>query len=244
MKRLHTFSQNFLRSPRFVAELIGHTSIKASDTVYDIGAGSGVVTSVLAKKCHTVVAVEIDPRMAAKLRDNMRDYTNVTVYQADFLSMPLPHTPYKVFANIPFSLSAVIVRKLSEAQFPPQAAYLIVQKQFANKLLSDGNRYTSQLAIMLGPKFAVRIRKPLQRSDFVPRPNVDTVLLEIKLRPVPLINEAELPMFQQFVAGCFIEPRKLARAPLERVNIAPGTKASSLSLDAWIALYAAATSPK
>jgi 23S rRNA (adenine-N6)-dimethyltransferase len=230
MKRLHTFSQNFLRSPRLVAELVGHTSIKPSDTVYDIGAGSGVTTSVLAKRCHSVIAVEIDPRMAAKLRENMRQHQNVTVYQADFLNMPLPHTPYKVFANIPFSLSAAIVRKLTEAQFPPDDAYLIVQKQFAYKLLPAGGHYTSQLAIMLGPHFAVRVRKHLLRSDFVPSPNVDTVLLEIKRRPLPLIEPAELPMFQQFVANCFTDPRKMSK-------VLPGKKASELILEEWVTLF-------
>jgi 23S rRNA (adenine-N6)-dimethyltransferase len=230
MKRLHTYSQNFLRSPRIVAELIGHTSIKQSDTVYDIGAGSGVVTSVLAKRSRSVIAVEIDPRLAAKLRDNMREHTNVTVYQADFLNMPLPHTPYKVFSNIPFSLSAAIVRKLTDAQFPPDDAYLIVQKQFGNKLLPTGDHFTSQLAITLGPNFAVRIRKHLQRSDFVPSPNVDTVLLEIKRRPVPLIEPAELPMFQQFVGNCFTDPRKMAK-------VLPGKKASELNLEEWVTLF-------
>lgn len=239
MKRLHTFSQNFLRSPRTVAELIGHTNIKAADTVYDIGAGSGVVTMVLAKRCREVIAVEIDPRMAAKLRDNMRSQSNVTVYQADFLTMPLPHTPYKVFANIPFSLSSAIVHKLTEAQFPPDTAYLIVQKQFAQKLLPDSARYTNQLAIMLGPTFAVRIRKPLRRSDFVPQPNVDTVLLEIKRRPEQLVSDAELPMFKQFVTQCFTDPRRFARAPLAAVGIKPDLRASQLTLKEWLVLFAA-----
>jgi 23S rRNA (adenine-N6)-dimethyltransferase len=239
MKRLPTFSQNFLRSPRLVAELIGHTSIKPTDTVYDIGAGTGVVTSALARRCRSVVAVEIDPRMAAKLRDNMRQCQNVTVYQADFLAMPLPQTPYKVFANIPFSLSSAIVRKLTETPFPPDDAYLIVQKQFAYKLLPESNRFTNQLAIMLGPQFAVRVRRHLLKSDFTPSPNVDTVLLEVKRRPVPLINKEELPMFQQFVTGCFNDPRKLAKAPLVAAGIKPDARASDLMLPQWIALFAA-----
>jgi 23S rRNA (adenine-N6)-dimethyltransferase len=238
MKRLHTFSQNFLRNPRLVAELIGHTSIKPSDIVYDIGAGSGVVTSVLAKRCHSVVAVEIDPRMATKLRDNMRQFTNVSVYQADFLTMPLPQTPYKVFANIPFSLSSAVVHKLTETPFPPDDAYLIVQKQFAQKLLPESNRFTNQLAIILGPQFAVRVRRHLLRTDFTPAPHVDTVLLEIKRRPVSLVDKEDLPMFQQFVTGCFTDSRTFAKAPLAAAGIMPGVKASDLTLSQWIALFA------
>lgn len=51
MKRLHTYAQqHFLRSPRLVAELIGHSNIRKNDTVYDLGAGSGVIASVLARR--------------------------------------------------------------------------------------------------------------------------------------------------------------------------------------------------
>src|SRR4051812_28038866 len=51
MPRLHTYSQHFLRSPRIVAELIGHSNVRKNDIVYDLGAGSGVIASVLANKC-------------------------------------------------------------------------------------------------------------------------------------------------------------------------------------------------
>jgi 16S rRNA A1518/A1519 N6-dimethyltransferase RsmA/KsgA/DIM1 with predicted DNA glycosylase/AP lyase activity len=113
MKRLDSHSQHFLRNPRFVAELVGHTSIKKSDTVYDIGAGSGVISSVLAERCQKVVAIEIEPRTAEKLRANMAGLPNVSVYEGDFLTMPLPDSPYKIFANIPFHLSSPILHKIT-----------------------------------------------------------------------------------------------------------------------------------
>ena len=65
MKRLAHYSQYFLRSPRLIKELVGHTSIKRTDTVYDIGAGSGVISSVLAGRSGSVVAIVFEPRMAA-----------------------------------------------------------------------------------------------------------------------------------------------------------------------------------
>ena len=125
MKRLANYSQYFLRSPKLIKELVGHSSVNRHDTVYDIGAGSGAISSVLAERAKSVVAVELEPRMASKLRSNMEQYSNVTVYQGDFLSMPLPKTAYKVFANISFHLSSPIVRRLTQAENPPEAIYLI-----------------------------------------------------------------------------------------------------------------------
>ena len=230
MKRLAHYSQYFLRSPGLIKALVGHTAINNKDVVYDIGAGSGVISSVLAERCKAVVAVEFEPRMAEKLRSNMEQYSNVTVYQGDFLETPLPKGPYKVFANIPFHLSSPIVRRLAEADNPPVATYLIVQKQFANKLLPDFDGFTGQLGMMIGPVFAAKIRKRLKRTDFWPHPNVDTVMIELLLRPELLIPRDRMPAYRQFIEGCFSNPKIFAfRAILSWIIARPGVIACSAS---------------
>jgi len=237
MKRLAHFSQHFLRSPRLVKELVGHTSITKNDLVYDIGAGSGVIASVLAQRCRQVVAVEAEPRTATKLRANMKEFSNVKIYQGDFMTMPLPDVPYKIFANIPFHLSSPIVRRITDAATAPLAAYLIVQKQFANKLLPDSDRFTGQLGMLIGPWFAVRIRKRLQRTDFWPHPNVDTVLLEIIPRTTPLVSHARRAAYHRFTVECFSDPRKFAKMPLSQVELPADIKPSQMKLDQWVALF-------
>lgn len=237
MKRLAHYSQYFLRSPGLIKALVGHTNINARDVVYDIGAGSGVISSVLAERSKAVVAVEFEPRMAEKLRGNMEKYSNVTVHQGDFLKMPLPDSAYKVFANIPFHLSSPIVRRLAEAKNPPKATYLIVQKQFANKLLPDFDGFTGQLGMMIGPIFAVKIRKRLQRTDFWPHPNVDTVMVELMLRPQPLIDIIKMPAYRKFIEGCFSDPKIFAKMPRTQVGISLDTKPSQMKLIQWVELF-------
>ena len=241
MKRLDTYSQNFLRSPQLVKELIGHTSIDHDDIVYDIGAGSGVISSVLAERCKSVIAVEFEPRMVVKLRENMGKYPNVKIYQDDFLTMPLPKGPYKICANIPFHLSSLIVRKITEADNPPMAAYLIVQKQFANKLLPDSDRFTGQLGMMIGPTFAVRIRKHLRRTDFSPPPNVDTMFIEIIRRSEPLIDIKKMPSYRKFIEGCFSDPKIFVKTPRITIGLAPDIKPSQMKLAQWVELFKTVT---
>lgn len=239
MKRLANYSQYFLRSPQLIKELVGHSSVNRHDVVYDIGAGSGAISSVLAERAKSVVAVEFEPRMASKLRSNMEQYSNVTVYQGDFLSMPLPKTAYKVFANIPFHLSSPIVRRLTQAEYPPEAIYLVVQKQFANKLLPSSDRFTGQLGMMVGPEFAVRIRRRLLRTDFFPHPNVDTVLLEMLHRPEPLIERSRMAEYRQFIEDCFSTPKIFAKAPRSAVGLPSDIKPSQMKLAQWVALFEA-----
>ena len=232
MKRLDTHSQNFLRSPRLVQELVGHSTIKKSDTILEIGAGSGVITSVLAKRTAKVIAYEYDARMIAKLRDNLGKFDNITLVQGDFLAAELPDDPYKVFANIPFHLSSPIIKKLTESPRRPKAIYLIVQKQFANKFLIDKPGFTGMLGAQVAPLYTARVRQKLQKTDFWPKPAVDTVLFELKLREEQLIPEQKLGNYRNFIAGCFADPRLYAKAG------GKDKKPSELSTDEWLSLFA------
>lgn len=188
--------QNFLKSPKLALFLIGHSNIKKRDLVIDIGAGSGVITSALAKRCKKVIAVEKDAETAKRLRENLtrQNITNVEVFEGDFREMKLPDEPYKIFANPPFSLSAEVFYKLlslenldgkickkeDEAPRRPEAIYLILQKQLALKLIITERHYTSQLGRLLTEDYATKIRLPLKPTDFTPPPKVPTVLFEAK----------------------------------------------------------------
>lgn len=180
--RNHLLSQHFLKSPRLALILIGHSNLKKRDTVLEIGAGSGVITSALAHRVHHVIAIEPDHTTAEKLRTNLkkRDIENVEIIEQDFLDYTLPTSTYKVFSNPPFHLSSKIVHKLIEANNPPESFYLILQKQFALKLLNTDRHYTSQLGLQLIQNYQTKIRLPLKHTDFTPPPAVPTVFFEAK----------------------------------------------------------------
>ncbi len=237
MPRLNDYSQHFLRGPRLVAELIGHSNIRKNDIVYDLGAGSGVIASVLANKCKKVIAVENEPEALKKLRTNLGNILNVDIVDQDILKLKIPDGRYKIFSNIPFSESAAIVRKFTESDNPPIATYLIAQKQFARKLVPSDQHFTAQLGAQIGPMFTARIRKPLRKTDFTPPPNVDTVLLEIKLREEPLLAKAAMPAYRDYVARCFAEQKFFSRQPREIAGISSEKIPSQLSIEQWVRLY-------
>jgi 16S rRNA A1518/A1519 N6-dimethyltransferase RsmA/KsgA/DIM1 with predicted DNA glycosylase/AP lyase activity len=239
MKRLAHYSQYFLRNPQFIGQLIGRTSIGPRDMVYDIGAGSGAITAELAKVAHRVVAVEYESRMAGKLRENMQGIDNVEVQEADFLTMTLPVTPYKIFANIPFHLSSPIVRRLVEVPHPPVTAYLIVQKQFGNKLLQEHEGFTGQLGMQIGPLVAVSVVKRLRRTDYWPHPNVDTMLIELRRRKQPLIADHDMANYRSFVEQSFSTPAFFAKTAREKIDLPAGIKPSEMQLADWIRLFEA-----
>ena len=237
MKRLHTYSQHFLKNPRLVAELVGHSNIRKNDLVYDLGAGSGVITSVLAHRCREVVAVEIERGALQKLRQNVSQLSNVTILEKDILKLDEPDDPYKIFANIPFSLSAEVIKKFTESPRSPKTMYLIVQKQFARKLTPGDDHFTSVLSAQMGVRFTARVRKPLRKTDFTPPPAVDTVLLELKLREEPLLPLGQLDAYRQYVEKCFSRQKYFAVQPLVKAGISPELRPSQLTLEQWVKLW-------
>jgi 16S rRNA A1518/A1519 N6-dimethyltransferase RsmA/KsgA/DIM1 with predicted DNA glycosylase/AP lyase activity len=168
---------------------------------------------------------------AKKLSENMRSRENVEIVAKDFLRVDLPEFPYKVFSNIPFHLSSKIVRKLVMAKNPPGAIYLIVQKQFAQKMITGGNHFHGALGMAIAPWWVARIRRPLRKTDFTPPPNVDTVLLELKPRDTPLLSWEQMASYMQFVEQCYAEPKFYAK-----IGGPKDKKPSQLSLEEWVAL--------
>ena len=204
--RNHLLDQHFLKNVRLALMLIGHSNLKRRDTVVEIGAGSGVITAALAKKCREVYAIEKDPETFRKLQANLKEqklqanlkeqnFENVKLVCGDFREVNFDFTNYKVFSNPPFSLSAEVFYKLLNLENqngqiiekglknPPRAIYLILQKQLALKLILSDRHYTSQLGYILNKYYTTKIRYPLKSTDFTPPPKVPIVLFEAKIRP-------------------------------------------------------------
>lgn len=126
-------SQHFLQSRALATSLITQAPVTRRDLVVEIGPGRGILTGELARRCRKVVAVEFDRALCQGLRSRFRDNTRITIVQADFLRFRLPDAPYKVLGNIPFNRTAAIMRRLVQAPLPPEDAWLVVQREAAER---------------------------------------------------------------------------------------------------------------
>ncbi len=200
--RRQSLSQHFLWNRRLVDRLVRASSISPSDLVLEIGPGRGILTQALLQVAASVVAVELDDRLYRSLRAKLAYCPNLVLLQGDCLAMRLPPAPYKVFSNIPFRYTGDIIRKLLHSDTPPTDCYLVVQVEAAAKY-EIHVRGNSLAALLYYPWWNIRVVHYFQRTDFVPRPGVDSVLLQITRRDTALLDLRKTAVYQDYVAYRF-----------------------------------------
>lgn len=242
------YSQNFLHNPYLVQRLLARSSLTSDDVVYEIGPGKGILTDGLSRRCRRVVAVELDCALAERLQRRYGLQSNVTVQMGDFLERSLPTEAYKVFANIPFARTHDIVTKLTSAAYPPDDAYLIMQREAAEKFCGLPREYL--YAVLLKPWFTVDIVYHFRRSDFTPAPNVEVVMLRLQKRGPPLIAPSERQLFRDFIVYGFVTPlptlertlqplapHRRQRDIMSALAIEPDATPSTVTFSQWLQLY-------
>ena len=243
--RIH-LAQNFLRSPRLVRRLVAIAEIEPRDTVYEIGAGRGIITAALATRTNRVIAIEKDAHLVRRLRKEFGAHNNVKIIEKDFLQFSIPDPEYKIFANIPYNLTAKIVRKILHER--PSEAYLILQKEAAKKF--SGRPRETLFSVLAKPFFDFQILYKLRRTDFEPVPDVDSVLLRIRRRLVPLIQRSDVGLYGEFVSYGFCKWRPHLRSAYKKIftykqwkhlsrelHFSLDATPSELSFSQWLGLF-------
>jgi len=219
-------SQNFIRDEALIERLVARSGIGPADLVYDLGAGTGNLTAALARRARSVVAVEKDPALAETLRRRFRESANVTVREADLFSQASSSEDHVVFANPPFDRTADLLARLTEAETPPRLAVLVLQREAADRYL--GRPRTTLRSALLAPHFEIDLLHRFARTDFVPRPSVDAVLVALRKRDPPLVAPSEAQLYRDLVVACFVAGRSI---------FDPSRRATDLTHDEWLTLY-------
>jgi 23S rRNA (adenine-N6)-dimethyltransferase len=192
-------AQNFLKDQDLARYLVKNSSISAGDVVLEIGPGEGTITDELAKVARKVIAVEKDPILANKLSNRMRKNPRVQVHKADFIHFRTEESAYKIFSNIPFNMTAEILREILNSKNVSEA-YLILQKEAAEKY--SGMPTETEISVLYKPWFIFDVLHEFGRTDFEPAPSVNVVLFRLQRRDQPLVQD-EAELYRRFVGYGF-----------------------------------------
>ena len=205
--------QNFMVEPSIYPKLCSSAALSKGDVVLDVGAGLGWLTCFLANKCKAVVAVEKDPKIATVLREQVKCLSNVTVVEGDVLKTALPEFN-KVVAAPPYYLSSQLVTWLLQRKV--DCAVLIMQKEFADRLAAPvSSEEYGWLTVVTNQLAEVELLGVVPKVMFYPQPEVDSVILSLKLWSTKPFEIKDPAFFLRLVKWLFTQRNKrLAKAIL------------------------------
>ena len=245
--------QHFLRSQRLADELVAAACVLPAELVVEVGAGSGRLTEPLRRAARRVIAVELDPGLAAGLERRFERHPSVAVLRGDVLAVPFPREPFRVVGNVPFGVTTALLRRLlDDLRGPVTRADLIVQEGLARKRTSP--RPCSMLALSWLPWWQIGVERHLPAACFQPRPAVDGAMLVARRRTAPLIDPADHGRYRALLGRAFgraqspvrqtlgLPPRRWKALARER-GLAVDARPTQLDVWDWAAAFGAVRQP-
>jgi 16S rRNA (adenine1518-N6/adenine1519-N6)-dimethyltransferase len=257
------FAQHWLRSEYTLDRIVEAAQLNSGDRLLEIGPGTGILTRRLLPQVESLVAVEIDRDLCAKLAKNWGEQANFLLLQGDFLSLSLDQllqpfssfaNPNKVVANIPYNITGPIMAKLlGTITQPAKTAYelivLLIQKEVGDRLMATpGNKTYGALSVRVQYLASCERICEVPAKAFYPPPKVDSVVVRLRPRGItpPANNPRQLETLIQLGFAnrrkmlhnnlkSIIEPQVLVQL-LEKLSINPQARAENLSLQDWIGL--------
>ena len=216
MIRKPKLGQNFLvddAARHAIADALGDGS---AATVVEIGPGHGAITSILAGRCHRLIAIEIDRALAAELRFQFRAQPQVEILEADvlevnFAALIQPGETANVVGNLPYYITSPILLKLFAAggQGVLARAVLMMQREVADRVAaSPGGRDYGLLSATTQMNARVETLFTLPPAAFSPPPEVFSTVLRLEFAPRFRELGVDAEGFDAFLKGCFAQKRK------------------------------------
>ncbi len=172
---------HFLVDRPLIGQLVRTSGVGHGDLVFDLGAGFGALTAPLANTGAKVIAVELDPALAGRLRRRFRAEPLVGVVEADLRRIPLPRRPFHVVANPPFGLTTWLCRRLLGDRALNLTGAEFVLEWGAAKWLTSQKPRDSEMASWTA-RYDIRLVRRVPAASFSPRPAADAAYLSIRRR--------------------------------------------------------------
>jgi 16S rRNA (adenine1518-N6/adenine1519-N6)-dimethyltransferase len=255
--------QHFLVNSGILKNITRAAELSSSDLVLEVGPGLGILTRELVGSAGWVCAIELDTKLAELLQQTLSGCQNISIINQDVLEVEpldlilaekhkipevvLEPLRYKLVANLPYYITAPIIRHFCEAKLKPQVMVIMVQKEVARNIVAEpGNLGILAISVQFYGK--PQIISYVPACNFYPAPRVDSAILKIEVSAHPRLQVTSEAAFFRIVRAGFCAARKqignsLAQgldlpkpkvlSLLEQAGVAPQKRAETLSLEEW-----------
>jgi len=220
------FGQNFIIDENIINSIVRKSEIDKDTLVIEIGPGAGSLTYKLCESAKNVLCYEIDESLKEILANNLSKYNNYEIKYQDFLKAnvieDIQKYDYKklyVVANLPYYITTPIIMKLIEDNIPVDKIVVMVQKEVGNRFKAEpGSKDYSSLSVFLKYYFKVSKLMDVSKNVFIPKPNVDSIVVEFKrLENNYHLEDREL--FFNLIRDSFKQKRKTLKNNLKNYNL-------------------------
>ena len=249
-----SLGQNFMHDPKALEKIVEAAELQPTDTVVEVGAGTGALTEILAGAATQVFSIEVDQRLQPILEERFDDAANVYLVFNDILKTNIAALvgaqDYIVVANVPYYISSAILWHFLEADKPPRRMILTMQYEVAERIISRPGAM-NLLSIAVQFYGIPRIVSKYGPAVFWPRPNIDSAIVRIDTYTTRQVDIPSTELFFRVVKAGFSMKRKqlknalagglhiksaAARNHLNKADIDPQRRAETLTLDEWARL--------
>ena len=220
------FGQNFLKDNNIVKKIVKCASIEDDSLVIEVGPGGAIMTKELASVAKNVLAYEIDSDLHDELSKRLDGIDNVDVIFQDFLTADLicDVSKYKYnklyfVSNVPYYITTPILMKLIESGLHFEKIVMMVQKEVGDRFSTNsGTKEYGSITVLLNYFYNVKKEFFVSRKQFVPEPNVDSVIISFSEKKDKLIVN-DFKFFEKLVRDSFQYKRKTLRNNLKSYNL-------------------------
>lgn len=250
-----SLGQNFLIDDNIVDKIVAGAGIGPSDKIIEVGPGIGTLTREMASRAGALMAVEIDKNLIPILADTLGDFENVKIVNEDIIKADirglidenLSGGPVKLVANLPYYITTPIIMRLLEEDINVTDIVVMVQKEVAERMNAQpGGKDFGALSVAVQFYCDTEIVAKVPRHLFVPQPNVDSIVIALRVRPERKYKVDSEDLFFKVVKAAFGQRRKtllnsiasmgnlskdMVKEALEEAGIDPKRRGETLSLD-------------
>lgn len=220
------FGQNFIVDENIIDAIINKSGVDKNTLVIEIGPGAGSLTYKLALSSGNVLCYEIDTTLKDLLQENISECNNVEIIYKDFLQAnvkeDLKEYDYdKIFvvANLPYYITTPIIVKIIEDNIPVDKLVVMVQKEVGDRFKAvPGSKDYGSLSVFLNYYFDVKKLMDVSCNVFLPKPNVDSIVVEFKKKE-NLLELKDRELFFKLIRDSFSQKRKTIRNNLKGYNL-------------------------
>ena len=220
------FGQNFLIDQNITTNIVLKSDILPNSLIIEIGCGDGRLTKKLCSTNNIVLGYEIDDEVIPLLTNNLREYDNFNLINDDFMKRDIVSDISKfsydnlyVIANLPYYITTPIIEKIIDSKLNLEKMVIMVQKEVGDRIsASVGTRDYSSLSVYLNYYFDIKKLFYVSRNSFMPRPNVDSVVVSLSKKKDKIVVKDE-ELFFNLVRDSFRFKRKNLRNNLKGYDL-------------------------